>query len=167
MIKMNEQHATDDGSYKGPVLPLSVYLNLLKEVEAIGATHFYDRAKSSGEETIPFQRAIEEIEHTRPSAHRKYDITIQDRARQALALLPVTAYDTVKNALLELIVSPSASGQKLKERNGWRIEAGDYVVIFEIDDPQKIITILHVGHRNEVYRLPVPNDSKEYIDAPH
>ena len=161
MFDMNEQHAAADGNYEGPVLPLWVYRNLLKEVEDIGATHFYDHAKLSSEETIPFQPAIEEIECTRPDARSKYDIIIQDRARQTLALLPVAVYDVVKNAILELRDNPNASSQKLKERDGWRADAKDYVVIFEIDDLQKIIAILHIGHRNEVYRLPVPDDSIE------
>jgi mRNA-degrading endonuclease RelE of RelBE toxin-antitoxin system len=161
MTDKDVRHTPDHGSYNGPVLPLKAYLNLLKEVEDIGATHFYDHAKSSNEETIPFQQAIEEIERTRPGARRKYDLIIQDRARQTLALLPVAAYDTAKDVILELREKPRASSQKLKERDGWRIDAKDYVVIFEINDPQKIVTILHIGHCNEVYRLPVPDDSIE------
>lgn len=99
MSEIDEQRVADDGSYEGPVLPLWVYRNLLKEVEDIGATHFYDHAKLSSTETIPFQQAIEEIERTRPGARSKYDIIIQDRARQTLALLPAAAYDMAKNTI--------------------------------------------------------------------
>ena len=34
----------------------------------------------------------------------------------------------------------------------YRIRVGDYRVIYEIDDPARSVTILHVGHRREVYR---------------
>jgi mRNA interferase RelE/StbE len=161
MIERDEQHAAGDGNYEGPVLPLWAYRNLLKEVEDIGATHFYDRVKAFGEKAIPFRRAIEKIDYVRPDARGKYDIIIQDRVHQRLGLLPVAVYDVIKNAILELRENPNTSSQKLKERDGWRVDVKDYVVIFEIDDPQKIITILHIGHRDEVYRLPVPDDSGE------
>jgi len=29
---------------------------------------------------------------------------------------------------------------------------GEYRVLYEIDDKQKIVTVLHVGHRGDVYR---------------
>jgi mRNA interferase RelE/StbE len=36
--------------------------------------------------------------------------------------------------------------------NAWRIQAGDYRVIYEIDDGSSTITILKIGHRREIYR---------------
>ena len=41
---------------------------------------------------------------------------------------------------------------KLKGRDGYRIKSGDYRVIYEIDDDKLEITILHVGHRKDVYK---------------
>ncbi len=35
---------------------------------------------------------------------------------------------------------------------GWRIRVGGYRVIYEIDDKQRIVTILVIGHRRDVYR---------------
>jgi len=32
------------------------------------------------------------------------------------------------------------------------MRVSDYRVIYEIDDPQHTVTILHVGHRRDVYR---------------
>jgi mRNA interferase RelE/StbE len=29
---------------------------------------------------------------------------------------------------------------------------GDYRIVYEIDDQQRTIVVLHVGHRREVYR---------------
>jgi len=40
----------------------------------------------------------------------------------------------------------------LVAREGRRIRAGDYRIIYEIDDAQQIVTILHVGHRRDVYQ---------------
>jgi len=41
---------------------------------------------------------------------------------------------------------------KLTAREGWRIRVGDYRVVYEIADQQRTVTVLHVGHRREVYR---------------
>ncbi|NJL92104.1 MAG: type II toxin-antitoxin system RelE/ParE family toxin, partial [Coleofasciculaceae cyanobacterium SM2_1_6] len=47
---------------------------------------------------------------------------------------------------------PRPSGcLKLKGREGWRIRVGNYRVPYKIDDQQKIITILRIRHRRDVY----------------
>src|SRR5712692_6552589 len=44
--------------------------------------------------------------------------------------------------------NPRPAGRlALTGRAGWRIRVGDYRVIYEIDDAQHTVTILHVGHR--------------------
>jgi mRNA interferase RelE/StbE len=35
---------------------------------------------------------------------------------------------------------------------GWRIRIGNYRVAYEIDDSGQVVTVLHVGHRRDVYR---------------
>jgi mRNA interferase RelE/StbE len=45
-----------------------------------------------------------------------------------------------------------ANCRKLTGRDGWRIRIGDYRVIYEINDAALSLTVLHVGHRREVYR---------------
>ena len=37
-------------------------------------------------------------------------------------------------------------------REGWRLRVGDYRVLYDIDDVKQTITIVHVGHRRDVYR---------------
>ncbi len=37
-------------------------------------------------------------------------------------------------------------------REGWRIRVGNYRVIYEIDDQAMTVTVLHVGHRRDIYR---------------
>jgi mRNA interferase RelE/StbE len=34
----------------------------------------------------------------------------------------------------------------------WRIRVGDYRILYEINDSQKIIKVYRVAHRKEVYR---------------
>jgi mRNA interferase RelE/StbE len=36
--------------------------------------------------------------------------------------------------------------------SSWRIRSGDYRILYEIDDSQKIVKVYRVAHRKEVYR---------------
>ncbi|MCG2773202.1 MAG: type II toxin-antitoxin system RelE/ParE family toxin [Desulfobacterales bacterium] len=42
--------------------------------------------------------------------------------------------------------------QKLTARAGWRVRAGDFRIIYEIDDKRETILVLHIGHRRDIYR---------------
>ena len=53
--------------------------------------------------------------------------------------------------LLESDPRPHGS-QKLHSTPFHRIRIGDYRVVYSINDSHKIITILDIGHRREVYR---------------
>lgn len=82
-----------------------------------------------------------------------YAVFILRRAQKELAKLPEEAYERTKEAIRSLEEEPRPAGcQKLTGREGWRIRAGDYRVIYEIDDAQRIVTVLHVGHRRDIYR---------------
>lgn len=81
-----------------------------------------------------------------------YSVRIFRRAQKELAALPQFVYPRVRDAIRGLADIPRPPGcKKLTGRNGWRIRVGDYRVIYEIDDGAQIITIMHVGHRRDVY----------------
>jgi mRNA interferase RelE/StbE len=81
-----------------------------------------------------------------------YTISILRRAQRELAQLPDEAYERVRDAIRALSQEPRPLGcLKLTGREGWRIRVGNYRVIYEIDDKQQSVTILHVGHRRDVY----------------
>lgn len=82
-----------------------------------------------------------------------YNLFIVRVAQKELAKLPIDAYEPVRDAIRALAENPRPPGcLKLKNREGWRIRIGDYRVIYEIDDKQEIVTVLHVGNRRDVYR---------------
>lgn len=82
-----------------------------------------------------------------------YTVSILRRAQKELGQLPSGAYERVRDAIGALAQAPRPPGcLKLKGREGWRIRVGDYRVIYEIDDQQQTVTVLHVGHRRDVYR---------------
>jgi len=82
-----------------------------------------------------------------------YSIQILRRAQKELAQLPKQEYERVKTSVQNLSQEPRPQGcKKLTGREGWRIRVGDYRVIYEIDDSQQRLTILHIGHRRDVYK---------------
>jgi mRNA interferase RelE/StbE len=81
-----------------------------------------------------------------------YTIQIFRRAQKELAALPQLVYPRVRDAIRELADTPRPPGcKKLAGREGWRIRVGDYRVIYEIDDRAQSITVMHIGHRRDVY----------------
>jgi mRNA interferase RelE/StbE len=80
-------------------------------------------------------------------------IFILSRAQRELAHLPSEAYERVRDAIRALGQDPRPPGsRKLAGRDGWRLRVGDYRVIYDIDDTQHVVTVLHIGHRRDVYR---------------
>jgi mRNA interferase RelE/StbE len=82
-----------------------------------------------------------------------YTVFILRRAQNELAHLPTETYEQIRDAVRTLIFKPRPPGcLKLTGGLGWRIRVGDYRVIYEIDDDRLSATVLHVGHRRDVYR---------------
>lgn len=42
--------------------------------------------------------------------------------------------------------------EKLSGQSRYRVRQGDYRVVYEVDDRQRVVKIVKVGHRREVYR---------------
>lgn len=82
-----------------------------------------------------------------------YRVAILRRAQKELGALAGDAYVRVRDAIGGLAQDPRPPGcLKLTGRDGWRIRIGDYRVVYEIDDNGRVVTVLHVGHRRDVYR---------------
>jgi len=81
-----------------------------------------------------------------------YEVLILRRAQKELANLPKADYERVRDSVAALGENPRPAGcKKLVAREGWRIRSGDYRVIYEIDDAQQKVIVLHIGHRRDVY----------------
>jgi len=82
-----------------------------------------------------------------------YTVFILRRAQKELAQLPRKVYVHIRDVICDLEQEPRPrASAKLTGREGWRIRVGDYRVIYEIDDQQRVVTVLHIGHRRDVYR---------------
>ncbi len=66
MKKLNERYVVDaQGNRVSVVLDIREYQDLLEELEELESIRAFDRAKASGEQAIPFEQAITEIESDR------------------------------------------------------------------------------------------------------
>jgi mRNA interferase RelE/StbE len=82
-----------------------------------------------------------------------YTVLILRRAQKELARLSPEPYARVRDAIRALAGDPRPQGcLKLTAREGWRVRVGDYRLVYEIDDKQRTVMVLHVGHRRDVYR---------------
>lgn len=85
-----------------------------------------------------------------------YEIILADRkVEKALDSLPGPLFDRVKEAILTLGEDPRRKGaRKLKGKlkGVWRIRAGDYRILYDIDDHAKVVVILAILHRRRAYR---------------
>ena len=82
-----------------------------------------------------------------------YELVVRGKVRKSLTRLPGNVYRRVSDAIEGLREEPRPPGcRKLSDREGWRLRIGNYRVIYEIDDEARVITVLQVGHRRDVYR---------------
>lgn len=82
-----------------------------------------------------------------------YRVEIKRSAEKELDALPARTRTRIGKRLLDLENNPRPHGvEKLQGQEAYRLRAGDYRVLFTIDDAGRIVTIYSVGHRRDVYR---------------
>ena len=66
MARRAERFLTDEeGNRVGILLDITEYREMLEQLEELESIRAYDLAKASGDEAIPFEQAIQEIERKR------------------------------------------------------------------------------------------------------
>jgi mRNA interferase RelE/StbE len=80
-----------------------------------------------------------------------YKVFLHPKAAKALQKLDDTNKSRLKQALTQLTADPYSMGEPLNPSVFWKIRAGDYRAIYEIDNAKKEVIVLFVGHRKSVY----------------
>ena len=66
MPTVDEGYVVDEnGARVGVIQPIEEYRKLMEELEELESIRAYDAAKNSGDEAIPFDQAVREIEQDR------------------------------------------------------------------------------------------------------
>jgi len=65
-VAIRERYVVDEeGNPVSVLLDIRDYRKILEDLEELAAIRAYDAAKTSGDEAIPFEQAVEEIERER------------------------------------------------------------------------------------------------------
>lgn len=83
----------------------------------------------------------------------KYAVEVKLAARKELDGLPDTVLARTVRHIESLGDLPRPAGcKKLKGyRDQWRIRIGDWRVVYLIDDTLKLVSIVRIAHRRDVY----------------
>ena len=82
-----------------------------------------------------------------------YRIELRRLAQRSLDKLPQRDFNAVLETIKALADSPRPKGvEKIKSVGFWRVRQGDYRVVYSIDDSKRLVIIVRIGHRREIYR---------------
>lgn len=82
-----------------------------------------------------------------------YDVVLSNNAKKQLDKIDFLVSKRIIQKLLELKPNPRPPGnKKLNNLLGYRIRIGDYRILYEIDDSNKIVTVYKISHMKEAYR---------------
>lgn len=82
-----------------------------------------------------------------------YKILISAKVMKELLALDAKSYLKIRERIYSLEAEPRLVGSlKLTNQDGYRDRVGNYRILYEIDDVEKTVKILKVGHRKDVYR---------------
>lgn len=80
-------------------------------------------------------------------------IYLSSKADRQLRKLPEPIHEFLLRKIENLENDPFPFGsQKLAGREGWRLRAGDYRILYTVETKKQALTILSLGHRREIYR---------------
>lgn len=82
-----------------------------------------------------------------------YSVIIVNSAKKEIKKLHLEVIKIILDRINELSENPyPVDCKKLKPDIGFRIRVSDYRVVYIVDKANKIIKIIKVGHRKEIYR---------------
>ena len=83
----------------------------------------------------------------------KYTVEIASSAQRQFKKLPEAVQGHLISKILSLEEDPRPVGiKKLQIFDYYRIRIGDYRVVCSIDDKVRLVKVLDLGHRKDIYR---------------
>lgn len=82
-----------------------------------------------------------------------YSVRVKRSAEREMGRLPAGVLDRVAAAMRRLASQPRPAGcLKLRDIDGYRIRVGRYRIVYVVDDEARVVEVVAVGHRREIYR---------------
>lgn len=74
-----------------------------------------------------------------------YKVVIERKAEKEAEKIPIKYRSAIDRAILSLASNPRPYGsKKLTEKEGYRIRAGNYRILYTIDDAAKVVVIYRI-----------------------
>jgi len=83
----------------------------------------------------------------------RYSLSIKPSAKKELLSLPNHILQKIDSVILSLQHTPrTPKTVKLEGYSFYRVRVSDYRIIYSIDDRNKKVDVIKIGHRKEIYR---------------
>ena len=82
-----------------------------------------------------------------------FKLFLKPSAEKELRKIPPPSIGKILSKIGELAETPRPFGVKLMkgEERFFRLRHADYRIIYDVDDVARVVTIIKIGHRREVY----------------
>jgi mRNA interferase RelE/StbE len=81
-----------------------------------------------------------------------YSVIWSPKSKDDLAALPKETVKRIIERVEQVKYTPYHFAEHLTDIQAWRLRVGDYRVIMDINEKNKTISILKVGHRKNIYK---------------
>ncbi|MBI4983633.1 type II toxin-antitoxin system RelE/ParE family toxin [Candidatus Woesearchaeota archaeon] len=81
-----------------------------------------------------------------------YELIFDDEAIEFLNKLPKEIKERIFNKIISTKENPFHFFERLVERTDYKLRIGDYRVIADIDQGNRMIKVTVVGHRKNIYK---------------
>lgn len=84
-----------------------------------------------------------------------FSLFLKPSAEKELRQIPKPFLSRIFSKITALAETPRPFGVKLMRGEGrfYRLRQGDYRIIYDVDDVARVVTIIKIGHRREVYDI--------------
>jgi mRNA interferase RelE/StbE len=83
----------------------------------------------------------------------RYRLLIRKPAADELGRVPGKDVRRIVERIQALATEPRPNGcEKLSAQERYRLRQADYRIVYAIDDKEKIVEVVKIGHRGEIYR---------------
>lgn len=81
-----------------------------------------------------------------------YRLRIKRSAEKELRRAPKADLRRIVERMESLATDPRPPGcEKLFAENAYRVRQGDYRILYSVDDRERAVEVIKIGHRREVY----------------
>jgi mRNA interferase RelE/StbE len=81
-----------------------------------------------------------------------YHLQLERSTEKELSRLHPVDRRRVAAAVRNLAGDPRPHGCKKLKVGAWAIRVGDYRIVYDVDDADRSVIVLKIGHRRDVYR---------------